>query len=152
MHIIIYWDMPVDILLKTAQVVKGGMKSHLWYFPYKDQNWKSSHLCFSFLEYRLEVFQVITSYFPYWDIQPEHPVSHVHMLHILSYSHLLFQPSGFHLEFKQVISKTITVGERASIKKMWVGVCVHVCWCLRVGVCVSITLVWVTTWSCLSFS
>lgn len=67
-------------------------------------------------------------------------------------------PLGWFQEFKQVISRVITVGEMASIKKM----CVcdhHVNVCLavitvraRVRMCVSITPVWVTTRSCLSFS
>lgn len=43
---------------------------------------------------------------------------------------LLFLPSGFHSEFKQVISRMITEGERASIKKMQAFVCVYVHMCL----------------------
>lgn len=62
---------------------------------------------------------------------------------LLCLPHILFSPSGFHLEFKQVISTVITVEERASIK-----VCLHASVC----VCVSITSVRVTTRGCLSFS
>ena len=47
--------------------------------------------------------------------------------HPRTHTHLLFSPSGFHSEFKQVISTVITVGEEASIKKMQVCVYVHMC-------------------------
>lgn len=60
------------------------------------------------------------------------------MLHDFNCSspHLLFSPSGFHSEFKQVISRVITVEERPSIKKMCMCVYIYVYTYLCVSVCV----------------
>lgn len=60
------------------------------------------------------------------------------MLHDFNCSspHLLFSPSGFHSEFKQVISRVITVEERPSIKKMCMCVYIYVYTYLCVCVCV----------------
>lgn len=55
-------------------------------------------------------------------------------------------------EFKQVISKVITVAENVSMCECMSVISMQMCACVSMCVCVSIRAVWVMTRSCLSFS